>query len=241
MNAILSCRYLLGIKRNKYIFYLSEVERRIIHSDDYQEMGFKAEGSSLTHESRIQRKCYSKEDYHFFLPLDQKTFVDDYFSDLLLFNNRKTKFNNTVTGHHSVLLGSRSCHIWSKCIISTLSAYSVFWAFVDGTLTFAALPAGVDLTDCQQKWKLLDKRILGLLTNTIGNLLLSHVIYDWTDPLTFPSISKRLLGQAKDSLWNHRFYKLSFVSLNKSHSNTFALNMLRQISLTSCHSSITQP
>ena len=49
-----------------------EVERRIIHSDDYQEMGSKAEGTSLTHESRIQRKRYSKEDYHFFLPFVKK-------------------------------------------------------------------------------------------------------------------------------------------------------------------------
>ena len=59
-------------RKNKYIFYLSKVERRTIHSDDYQEMGSKAEGSALTHESRIQRKCYSKEDYHFFLPLGKK-------------------------------------------------------------------------------------------------------------------------------------------------------------------------
>ena len=79
------------------------------------------------------------------------------------------------------------------------------------------------------------------MASMIDNLFLSHVIYDWTDPLTFPSISKRLSGQAKDFLWHHRFYKPSFVSSNKSHSNTFTLNMLRQISLKSCHSSITQP
>ena len=44
-------------------------------------------------------------------------------------NNRKTKFNNIVIGHYSILLGSRNYHIWSKCIISTISAYSVlrFW------------------------------------------------------------------------------------------------------------------
>ena len=78
-----------------------------------------------------------------------------------------------------------------------------FWAFVDGILTYAALPDGADLTNHQQKWKLLEKRILGLMASMIDDLPLSHVIYDWTDPLTFPSISKRPLGQAKDFLWHH--------------------------------------
>ena len=40
-------------------------------------------------------------------------------------NTGKIKFNNTVTGRHSILLGSRNYHIWSKRIISTLRAYSV--------------------------------------------------------------------------------------------------------------------
>ena len=80
---------------------------------------------------------------------------------------------------------------------------TLFWAFEDETLTYAALPAGADLTNRQQKWKLLDKRILGLTASIIDDLPLSHVAYDWTDPLTFPSISKRPLGQAKDFLWHH--------------------------------------
>ena len=53
------------------------------------------------------------------------------------------------------------------------------------------------------------------MANMIDDLLLSHVVYDWTDPLIFPSISKRPLGQAKDFLWHHRPYKPSFVYSNK--------------------------
>ena len=77
-----------------------------------------------------------------------------------------------------------------------LSAYSV-WEFVDGTLMYAELPAGADLADHQQKWKLLDKHILGLMASTIDDLLLSYVIYDWADPAMFPSISKALWDKPK--------------------------------------------
>ena len=106
------------------------------------------------------------------------------------------KFDNTFIGRIPVLLGSKNYDVWSKRIISTLSAYSV-WEFVDGTLTYAALPAGADLADRQQKWKLLDKRILGLMASTIDDSLLSHVVYDWADPVTFPSISKSLWDKLK--------------------------------------------
>ena len=60
------------------------------------------------------------------------------------------KFVSTFTGRIPVLLGLKNYDIWSKRIISMLSAYSV-WEFVDGTLTYAALPAGADLADHQQK------------------------------------------------------------------------------------------
>ena len=106
------------------------------------------------------------------------------------------KFDSTFIGRIPVLTGSKNYDVWSKRIISTLSAYSV-WEFVDGNLTYAALPAGADLADRQQKWKLLDKRILGLMASTIDDSLLSHVVYEWTDPLTFPSISKDLWDKLK--------------------------------------------
>ena len=106
------------------------------------------------------------------------------------------KFDSTFIGRIPVLLGLKNYDVWSKRIISTLSAYSV-WEFVDGTPTYAALPAGADLADRQQKWKLLDKCILGLMASTIDDSLLSHVVYEWTDPLTFPSISKDLWDKLK--------------------------------------------
>ena len=101
------------------------------------------------------------------------------------------KFDSTFIGRIPVLTGSKNYDVWSKRIISTLSAYSV-WEFVDGTLTYASLPAGADLADRQQKWQLLDKCILGLMASTIDDSLLTHVVYKWANPLTFPSISKAL-------------------------------------------------
>jgi hypothetical protein len=106
------------------------------------------------------------------------------------------KFDTTFIGRIYVLTGPKNYDVWSKRIVSTLSAYSV-WEFVDGTLTYASLPAGQDLADRQQKWKLLDKHILSLMASTIDDSLLSHVIYDWADPATFPSISKALWDKLK--------------------------------------------
>ena len=62
------------------------------------------------------------------------------------------KFDTSFIGRIPVLTGSKNYDVWNKRIISTLSAYSV-WEFVDGTLTYAALPAGADLAERQQKWK----------------------------------------------------------------------------------------
>ena len=106
------------------------------------------------------------------------------------------KFDTTFIGRIPVLTGSKNYDVWSKHIISMLSAYSV-WEFVDVTLMYATLPAGADLADRQQKWNLLDKCILGLMASMIDDLLLSHVVYDWADPATFPSISKALWDKLK--------------------------------------------
>ena len=58
------------------------------------------------------------------------------------------KFDTTFIGRISVLSGLKNYDVWSKRIISTLSAYSV-WEFVDGTLMYAALHVGADLADRQ--------------------------------------------------------------------------------------------
>jgi hypothetical protein len=128
-----------------------------------------------------------------------ETFIDDYFSDLLetmALPTTEIKFDTTFIGHIPVLTGPKNYDVRSKRIVSTLSVYSV-WEFVDGILTYASLPAGADLADCQQKWKLLDKCILGLMASTIDDSLLSHVIYDWADRATFTSISKALWDKLK--------------------------------------------
>ena len=144
------------------------------------------------------------------------------------------KFDTTFIGHIPVLSGSKNYNVWSKHITSTLSAYSV-WEFVDGTLMYAALPAGADLADRQQKWKLLDKCILGLMASTIDDLLLSHVVYEWSDPATFPSISKALWDKLK-TLFGTTSFAAVFRLFKQVSSKHFTFNMLKQISMTSCHS-----
>ena len=191
---------------------------------------------SLTDKSRVIRKC-SSEDYTFFLPLALSC------KDIRWWLLFRSPLNNGSSYHRNqvwqYLHWSHSCpsrlkelqyDVWSKCISSILSAYSV-WEFVDGTLMYAVFPVGANLADHQQKWKLLDKHILGLMASTIDDSLLSHVVNNWADPATFPSISK--------ALWNKLFLallalQLSFVFSNKSHPNTFASSMPNPTSMISC-------
>ena len=99
----------------------------------------------------------------------------------------KVKFDTNLIGRIPILTGQDNYDIWRLRIQTTLSAYSV-WEFVDGTLTFTAQADAAD----QLKWKLLDKRVLGLMASTISDSLLTHVNYEWTDPVVCPSISKAL-------------------------------------------------
>ena len=41
----------------------------------------------------------------------------------------------------------------------------------------------------QQKWKMLDCRVLGFIAGTISNSLTTYVNYDWEDQTTCPSMS----------------------------------------------------
>ena len=45
------------------------------------------------------------------------------------------------------------------------------------------------------KWKLLDKQVLGLMASTINHSVLTHVNYEWADPVVCPLIS--------NVLWDH--------------------------------------
>ena len=93
--------------------------------------------------------------------------------------------------------------------------------------SYAALPAGADLADHQQKWKLLDKHILGLMACIIDNSLLSHVIYDWANPAIFPSIFKALWDKLKTLLSTiglvavfRLFKQVSFKHVRIQHTQT---------------------
>ena len=89
---------------------------------------------------------------------------------------------------------------------------------------YAVLPAGADLAYHQQKWKLLDKHILGLMASMIDDSLLSHVVYDWSDPAMFPSISKALWDKLKSLFGTtgfaaifHIFKQVSFKHVCSAH------------------------
>jgi len=99
----------------------------------------------------------------------------------------KVKFDMNLIGRIPILTGQDNYDIWQFQIQTTLSTYSV-WEFIDGTLTFAAQADAAD----QLKWKLLDKWVLGLIASTISDSLLTHVSYEWTDPVVCPSILKAL-------------------------------------------------
>ena len=52
----------------------------------------------------------------------------------------------------------------------------------------------------QEKWKLLDKWVLGLIASTLSNSFINHINYEWTPPVggaaaTFPSVAKALMDK----------------------------------------------
>ena len=93
-----------------------------------------------------------------------------------------------------VLVGQSNYSIWHVKIWNTLSTYGV-WKIVEGTNTYTTTIA-VD----QEKWKLLDRCVLGLIASTLDDSLINHVTYTWA-PLvgtavpTFPSVAKALMDK----------------------------------------------
>ena len=52
----------------------------------------------------------------------------------------------------------------------------------------------------QERWKLLEKCVLGLIASTLNDSLINHVNYMWTPPVgsaptTFPSMAKALMDK----------------------------------------------
>ena len=104
------------------------------------------------------------------------------------------KINGQILSRIPVLVGQSNYSIWHVKIRNTLSAYGV-WEIVEGTNTYAST-----IVADQEKWKLLDRRVLGLITSTLDNSLINHVSYTWappvgTPPPTFPSVEKSLMDE----------------------------------------------
>ena len=102
------------------------------------------------------------------------------------------KIDSTIMQCIPVLKGQSNYSIWKTCVQSVLQAYSVF-EFVDGSLLYTTMTSAAD----QQKWKMLDCRVLGFIAGTISNSLTTHVNYDWEDQTTCPSVSKPLWEKLK--------------------------------------------
>ena len=104
------------------------------------------------------------------------------------------KINGQILSRIPILVGQSNHSIWHIKIRNTLSAYGV-WEIVEGTNTYASTIAAD-----QEKWKLLDKCVLGLIASTLDDSLIHHVSYMWAPPVgtappTFPSVAKALMDK----------------------------------------------
>ena len=104
------------------------------------------------------------------------------------------KIDGQILSCIPILVRQSNYSIWHVKIRTTLSAYRV-WEIVEGTNTYAST-----LAADQEKWKLLDRRVLSLIASTINDSLINHVIYAWaplvgTAPPTFPSVAKALMDK----------------------------------------------
>ena len=104
------------------------------------------------------------------------------------------KIDSQILSCIPILIGQSNYSIWHVKIRNTLSAYGV-WEIVEGTNTYATTIAAD-----QEKWKLLDRCVLGLIASTLDDSLINHVFYMWA-PLvgaatpTFPSVAKALMDK----------------------------------------------
>ena len=94
------------------------------------------------------------------------------------------KPDNTIIARVPILKGPTNFPIWSVRMQSVLQSLSV-WGFIDGTRTFANTIQGD-----QEKWKVVDKRVCGIIANTLTDALVHNVSYDYADPAVCISVSK---------------------------------------------------
>ena len=104
------------------------------------------------------------------------------------------KIDSRVLSLIPVLVGQSNYSIWHVKIRNTLSTYGI-WEIIKGTNTYARTIAAD-----QEKWKLLDRRVLGLIASTLDDSLINHVTYTWAPPVgttapTFPSVAKALMDK----------------------------------------------
>ena len=104
------------------------------------------------------------------------------------------KIDGQILSCIPILVGQSNYSIWLVKIRNTLSAYGV-WEIIEGTNTYASTIAAD-----QEKWKLLDRRVLGLIASTLNDSLINHVTYTWAPPVgaatpTFPSVAKALMNK----------------------------------------------
>ena len=95
------------------------------------------------------------------------------------------KIDSTTMSCIPELVSQSNYPIWSTQVRSVLQAYPVF-EFIDETLTHNGLQ---DTADCN-KWKMLDRHVLGLMAGTVNDSLTSHVDFDWADQQNYPSVAK---------------------------------------------------
>ena len=100
------------------------------------------------------------------------------------------KVNNTILSWIPVLKGPFNYPIWSAHIQSTLQSLSV-WGFINGSIIHDATATGD-----QTKWITINKRVCGIITNTLNDSLLHNVSYDYASTATgapsYPSIAKAI-------------------------------------------------
>ena len=83
------------------------------------------------------------------------------------------KINGQILACIPILIGQSNYSIWHVKIRNTLSAYGV-WEIVEGTNTYA-----ITIAADQEKWKLLDRHMLGLIASTLDDSLINHVLYTY--------------------------------------------------------------
>ena len=122
------------------------------------------------------------------------------------------KVDNTILSQIPIFKGPSNYSIWSARIQSTLQSLSV-WGFINGSIIH-----DTTATRDQTKWITINKRVCGIIANTLNESLLHNVSYDYAFTTTrapsHPSIAKAiwdkmtmLFNSQGLSGWFHLFHQ----------------------------------